>query len=116
MLVWKGKGIAALIIPVVGYLIVNSANDMSATQLTKPMVNVVAAMLYLPTLIWFYKKYGVSSTRTVIDIQNNEELVISDENSMFWIDLKWWAYIIVPFLFLSIASQDFNKYLESISK
>ena len=103
MIVWKGWGLMALLIPFFCTLFVGTAVDFiygihfyRSSDWAMPLV------LALSSVIVFYLGYKLNTKpgRIVIDIETNEKIELKSTHSMFWIPLQYWAVLIMAFSLL----------------
>lgn len=98
MIVWKGWGIMALIIPLLCSLAVGTALDayhgenfyQSSVWAMPAVLAVSALFVYL-----FGARVNNKPGRLLIDPENNERVELKQIHSMFWIPLQYWSVIIV---------------------
>ncbi|MDX1810096.1 MAG: hypothetical protein R3331_11210 [Sulfurospirillaceae bacterium] len=98
MIIWKGWGILALIIPLLcsllieeGFNVVLGAGFYKASAWGMPLVLVLSALLV------YFVGYKLNNRqgRVLIDPKNNEMVELKTTHSMFWIPLQYWSFIIV---------------------
>jgi len=98
MLVWKGWGILALIIPLVISLSVGSALDSYYGEyFYKNSAWAMPLVLGISSVVVFIVGYKINSKpgKIVIDPENNEQIELKTTHSMFWIPLQYWSVIIL---------------------
>ena len=97
MVVWKGWGIFALIIPLVFSLLAQMAFDsMSGDGFYKTSSWAMPLILCFSSLLVFIVGYKLNNKpgKIVIDPENNEKIELKHTHSMFWIPLQYWGFII----------------------
>ncbi len=98
MIVWKGWGIMALLIPLVCSLLVEAVVDYTyVIDFYKSNDWAMPLVLALSSIIVFSLGRTLNSRpgRIVIDIETNEHIELKKTHSMFWIPLQYWAVIIM---------------------
>jgi hypothetical protein len=105
MIIWRGFGFAAAIIPVVivvlTQLITDGATGDPAYYKTHGWIRAVA-LLVAAVLVYFVgRKLNGTPGRTVIDKQTGREIILKQAHSMFFIPVEFWAYIIAVFAVIS---------------
>ncbi|MDX8379159.1 MAG: hypothetical protein R8K48_03815 [Gallionella sp.] len=98
MVVWKGWGILALIMPLIMSLSVGSTLDAyygedfyKNSAWAMPLVLGIAAIVVFILGNKINRKPG----KIVIDPENNERIELKTTHSMFWIPLQYWSLIIL---------------------
>jgi len=98
MIIWKGWGISALLIPLILSLLaqtffdsVYGAGFYKASQWAMPLVILLSA---LPVYI-MGDKLNNKPGRVVIDAQTNERIELKKTHSMFWLPLQYWSILII---------------------
>ena len=98
MLVWKGWGILALIIPLVLSIGIGAGLDANYgkdfyinSTWAMPMVFAVSSFIVLI----IGKEVNNKPGKILIDPENNKEVEIKTIHSMFWIPLQYWGLIIL---------------------
>ena len=107
MVVWKGWGILALIIPLIILLSVGSTIDSYYGE--DFYINSAWAMplaLGISSIVVFILGYKINSKpgKIVIDPENNERIELKTTHSMFWIPLQYWSLIILAIAILMYIS------------
>lgn len=106
MLVWRGWGILAILIPfgciVILELMVGKPTYQSSPWYPTSGLMVGAVIVYLVGS-WFDKR-SVSRSREVIDTKTGEKFTLSHRNQFFFIDMKWWSIIVAVFAIIFFIS------------
>lgn len=106
MIIWKGWGILALIIPLICSWIANFVFDSTYGegfyQNSTWAMPFIIALTSLPIGIIGYKLNNRTG-RILIDPDNNKKVEIKTVNTMFWIPLQYWAFIILGICALMYA-------------
>jgi hypothetical protein len=98
MVIWKGWGIMALLIPLLCSLLagtlfdsVYGENVYKNSDLAMPLV------LAMSGVFVYIFGYQVNSRpgRILVDPENNEKIELKSTHSMFWIPLQYWSGIII---------------------
>jgi hypothetical protein len=100
MIVWKGWGLMALLIPLLCTIFVGTAVDsIYGVDFYKNSDWAMPLILGLSSIIVFYLGYKLNNKpgRIVIDIETNKTIELKNTHSMFWIPLQYWAVIISAF-------------------
>ncbi|MCW8919153.1 MAG: hypothetical protein OQL08_10110 [Gammaproteobacteria bacterium] len=98
MVVWKGWGILALIIPLVISLATGSTlGSYYGENFYKDSTWAMPLVLCVSSVIVFMVGYKINSKlgKIVIDPENNEQIELKTTHSMFWIPLQYWSLIIL---------------------
>ncbi len=107
MVVWKGWGILALIIPVIMSLSVGLTLDsyygehyFIRSDWAMPLV------LGISSIAVFIVGYKINSKpgKIVVDPENNEKIELKTTHSMFWIPLQYWSLFILAIAILMYLS------------
>ncbi len=98
MIVWKGWGLLALLIPLglsIGTgLCVDSYYGEKFYQNSTwmmPSIFIVSAVV----VFWLGRKVNSQPARILIDPETNEEVKLKTIHSMFWIPLQYWSLILI---------------------
>jgi len=98
MIVWKGWGLLALIIPLFFSLLAGSVFDAiygesfyKNSEWAMPMILSLSSVLLYFMGIKLNNKPG----RILIDPENNEQIELKTRHTMFWIPIQYWAFIVV---------------------
>ena len=107
MLVWKGWGFLALLIPLIASWTVgfslNSFYGEGFYQQSAWAMPLTIGLTAIPvTLIGI--KLSKKRARTLIDVDTLEKVEIKPEHSMFWIPLQYWGIIIISLCMWLFAS------------
>jgi len=98
MVVWKGWGILALIIPLLISLTVGSIIDAQyGEDFYKNSSWAMPLVLVLSSIVVFVVGYKINNKpgKIVIDPENNEQIELKTTHTMFWIPLQYWGIIIL---------------------
>ena len=98
MIVWKGWGIMALLIPLVCSLLVEAVVDYKyGIEFYKSNNWAMPLVFALSSTIVFSLGRTLNSRpgKVVIDIETNQQIELKKTHSMFWIPLQYWAVIIM---------------------
>ena len=98
MVVWKGWGILALIIPLLISLTVGSIIDAQyGEEFYKNSSWAMPLVLVLSSIVVFVVGYKINNKpgKIVIDPENNEQIELKTTHTMFWIPLQYWGIIIL---------------------
>lgn len=98
MVVWKGWGIMALMIPLAISLATGSTVDFfhgenfyrNSTWVMPLVLGISSVAVFL-----FGRKVNNKPGRIVIDQETNERIELKTTHSMFWIPLQYWGFIIL---------------------
>lgn len=97
MVVWKGWGISALIIPLLcswlAEMVFNSINGVGSYKDSSWGMPLVLSLSSV--LVYFIGcKLNNKPGRILIDPENNEKIELKDTHTMFWIPLQYWGVIV----------------------
>ena len=98
MIVWKGWGILALVIPLIISLSVGSSLDAYYGEgFYKNSAWAMPLVLGISSILVFIVGSKINSKpgKIVIDPENNERIELKTTHSMFWIPLQYWSLIIL---------------------
>ncbi len=98
MIVWKGWGILALLIPLIISLSVGLTIDSYYGEgFYKNSTWAMPLVLGISSIVVFILGYKINSKtgKIVIDPENNERIELKTTHSMFWIPLQYWGFIIL---------------------
>lgn len=98
MIIWKGWGILALLIPLVISVAVGAGVDYYyGENFYKNSTWAMPIVLGFSAIIVFFvgRKVNNKLGRILIDPENNEEIELKTTHSMFWIPLQYWGIIIL---------------------
>ncbi|TVO72256.1 hypothetical protein [Sedimenticola selenatireducens] len=97
MLIWKGWGILAIIIPLLCSLLVGEAlNSMYGDGFYKASTWAMPLVLFLSSVPLTFIGYKLNKRqgRILIDPENNEKVELRETHTMFWIPLQYWGGVI----------------------
>ena len=98
MVIWKGWGILALIVPVVIMLASQWLSGMlGVSDLSHP--GVVALVCFVSAIVvWFVgKKLNGAPEKILLDAESGEEVRIKPQHSLFWIPMQWFSLVWVAY-------------------
>ncbi len=107
MIIWKGWGILALIIPLLFSWIANFIFDfmfgVDYYQNNEWAIPLILGLSSIP--IWFIG-YNLNNKplKVLVDPETNENIEIKNIHSMFWVPLQYWAIVIFCISALLYAS------------
>lgn len=97
MIIWKGWGILALIIPVAFSVLIglgleyfNGDGFYKNSSVAMPVAFVLAAGF----VFWVGHLLAQKTGRVLIDPQSQEKIVLKEQHSMFWIPLRYWGIVL----------------------
>jgi hypothetical protein len=93
MIIWKGYGFLVLVIAVAIGAIVSLI--FGRVGLTEDMGAAIGAIISAG-VIWVVgnKLNSLAKSRTMIDKQTGQEIIFKPDNSLFFIKMQYWAFII----------------------
>ena len=98
MIIWKGWGILALIIPLVfswtANFVIDSMYGVGTYKNSTWAMPLIIGLTSFPVAIIGHKVNNEPG-RILIDPSNNEKVEIKTVHSMFWIPLQYWAFVII---------------------
>lgn len=98
MLIWKGWGLLALLIPLFCSVLVGEVVDANYGEdfykNSEWAMPLVLSLSSLPLLFIGYK-LNKKPGRVVMDVETQERFELKTIHSMFWIPLQYWPLIIV---------------------
>ena len=100
MIIWKGWGLMALLIPLLSTLFVGMTVDsIYGVHFYRSNDWAMPLVLVLSSIIVFYLgcKLNNKPGKIVIDIETNEQMELKHTHSMFWIPLQYWGVITTAF-------------------
>ncbi len=100
MIVWNGLGILVPIIAFLFFLVANLAADglLGEGFYESHGWPKLAAALVGAVSIWFLGRYLNSrGTRTLIDEETGEKVVLGNKHSLFFLKMEYWAFVLVGF-------------------
>jgi len=104
MVIWRGWGILALIIPVLVWFALTQIFFSAVSEDTfKGYYKFVSAFSILigALAVWFAgKKLNSTEARTLVDEKTGEKVLLKKEHSLFFIKMEYWA---IPFAIFSLA-------------
>lgn len=106
LIIWRGWGILAILIPVACFLLVAGIFGIAGkgTALDNPAVGLVVAGVVSAVLVWWLgNKLNSAPGRELIDPKTQERIIIRKSHQLFWIPMQWWAIPIVLFACFALA-------------
>ena len=103
MLIWRGWGFLALIIPVVLGILSEQACEMwlgdgASGWSSQPGIG--AGLL----IVWFLGRHlNTKPDKILIDPETGEQVALRKDHSLFWIPMQYWAFIWLVWLALAWA-------------
>lgn len=103
MIIWRGLGILAPIIPVALWIflpqLVKTLFGQEAYSGSYSWLSPVSILLGA-VAVWFWGRHlNTKNTRTLIDEQTGQQIVLKPNHSLFFINMEYWA---IPFALLAI--------------
>jgi len=98
MIVWKGWGVLALLIPLLFSLLAGSAFDaIYGENLYKNSEWAMPLSLSLSSVLLYFVgiKLNNKPGKILIDPETNEQIELKTIHSMFWVPIQYWAFIII---------------------
>jgi hypothetical protein len=103
MIIWKGYGLLVAVYAIVGFVSGVLFSNAIGTDHTWP----VALSLSLAAAAnYFTAKKFESKSKILIDPETGQQVILENDNSLFFIPMKYWTYIIAGFallLFLNLG-------------
>lgn len=96
LLIWKGWGIVVFAIAVVWIAI--GIGLAGAINADKAMADALTGLSLVPAgvMTWFAgKRMNRNTTRTLVDPQTGNPVVIRREHSLFFVKVEWWGPILI---------------------
>lgn len=97
MIIWTGWGFLAALVPfatsLIAELLVEGMSGSDTSYQDSKMPLFIALMLSAVMVYVIEKKVRVAD-RVVEDVKTKERLTVTRKNSLFFIDLRYWPYII----------------------
>ena len=107
MLIWRGWGILAIVIPfgciAVLEQIVGKATYQSSPWYPTSGLLVGAVLVYL-VANWF-DTHASRHSREVVDTKTGEKFTLAHRHQFFFIDMKWWSVIVAVLAVLFFISK-----------
>lgn len=102
MVIWTGKGIAALLFVAIGYGITASLINTGSNE----DLEIAYSMLIASPLTFFVGRYW-NRPRVILDPQTQQEVLFKPKHSVFWIPMQYWGiiFLIIGIIFLSGVAQ-----------
>jgi len=97
MIIWKGWGVLAILIPLICSLLAQLAFDsLSGDGFYKESDWAMPLVISLSSILVFVVGYKLNNKqgRILIDPENNEQVELKETHSMFWIPLQYWGIIV----------------------
>lgn len=91
MLVWTGRGILVVIVPLFCNLVLANALPYAIAE-----YGIVAGFCIGGAFCWFMgNKWNNAESQTFVDKETGEEVVFKPDHSFFWIPMQYWGGILV---------------------
>lgn len=107
MIVWKGWGILALIIPLIcswiASALFDSLHGVDFYKNSAWAMPLIIGLASIPTGLIGYR-LNKKPPRILVDPETNEKIEIKTIHSMFWIPLQYWAIVILGICIWMYAS------------
>ncbi len=102
MIVWRGLGFLAVLIPMAVLLIFSSLGIDKNFSYSDGLIMLISAII-----IWFVgRKLNTRPAKILIDPQTNQEVVFKDKHTIFWIPMEYsaifWAIAAIAFFMKDI--------------
>ena len=98
LLIWKGWGILAVLIPVAFLILSQLGFDAIYSkgfyETHSSWIVPLALLLSTPLIYFIGNKLNNKPGRLLTDPKTNEEIVLKDTHDLFWIPLQYWSFII----------------------
>jgi hypothetical protein len=104
MIIWRGYGFAVLLFAILGIIIGGVLSDMLGTSASWPF----ALGLFVGAgANHFTAKKRDADERTLVDPETGQTVVLKHGDSLFWIPMKYWTYVIggLGLLMLFVSGQ-----------
>lgn len=89
MIVWRGLGFLGVLIPIILLVILDMVDKTHKFQYGETVVLILSAIG-----TWFLgKKLNGAPGKVLIDPQTNQEVVLKDKHTLFWIPLEYFAFV-----------------------
>ena len=103
MLIWRGWGFLALIIPVVLGILSEQACEMwlgDGAPGWSFQLGIGAGLL----IVWFLGRHlNTKPDKILIDPETGEQVALRKDHSLFWIPMQYWAFVWLVWLALAWA-------------
>ncbi|MDA3908592.1 MAG: hypothetical protein PF437_05845 [Sulfurimonas sp.] len=96
MLIWKGWGILAFIIPLLFALLMEIVSDSvfgAGFYKSASWAMPLALLLSSPVVFVVGSKLNNKPGKILIDPENNQEIELKGVHSLFWIPLQYWSAV-----------------------
>lgn len=107
--IWKGKGgfvfLAIILNFILTAIIGSSLGFQDGTIQIMILEFVLAVLLSIP--IWIYGKKWNSEKREFIDKATGKEIIVTNQNTAFWIPMQYWAIIFPSIILLVLIFSKF---------
>lgn len=92
MIIWQGYGLLAAVYAVIGFVFgaVFTGEDNAVWP-------VAIGLLLAAAANYFTAKKLASNTKTLIDPENGQEVILKKAHSLFFIPMMYWTYIMAAF-------------------
>jgi len=98
MLIWKGWGILAFLIPfafaLLGQFGFDSIYDKGFYKMNSSWTVPFVLLLSTPLIYFIGNKLNNKPGRLLTDPETNEQVILKDTHDLFWIPLQYWGFII----------------------
>ncbi|MDL2211713.1 hypothetical protein LJB88_02430 [Erysipelotrichaceae bacterium OttesenSCG-928-M19] len=95
MIIWSGKGFLILIFFMLCFGIVYGLTDLVGITISDAKVTALS-MFMCAIINYFFVSWLASRPKKLyIDAETNEEFYFEDNDSLFFIPLKYWTYILL---------------------
>lgn len=98
MIIWRGWGILAALIPAAFFILFAVVFGIGAkgTFLASPTLMIPASGVCSAVVVWWLgRKLNSASTRELVDPKTGQRVLLRNDHSLFWIPMQWWAIPIV---------------------
>ena len=98
MIIWRGWGILAALIPAAFLIMFSVVLGIGAKGklLAKPTQMIPASRGCSAAVVWWLgRKLNSAPTRELVDPKTGQRVLLRNDHSLFWIPMQWWAIPIV---------------------
>lgn len=99
MIIWKGYGFAIVLFALFGLVAGASVADAIQTEQSWPFV---AGLLLAAAANYFTAKKLESDSKRLIDPESGQEVILKRGDSLFFVPMKYWTYVIVALASLGL--------------
>lgn len=89
MIIWSGRGVLSVLVLILSFAIFASVFPKGYSDIVFVLSFLIAALFS-----WYMgKKWNSAETKTLIDKETGQEVILKPNHSLFWIPMQYWGPI-----------------------